>query len=80
MVLQLGSLDCDSNILDEYSQHNLFDDRELVTYLVMLTLAISLYIGNNDDDDDDDDSDGDDDNLSLIEHIFCARFYIQCSA
>lgn len=42
MVLQLGSLDCDSNILDEYNKHNLFDDGELVTYLVMLTLAISL--------------------------------------
>lgn len=31
MVLQLGSLDCHSNILGEYNEHNLFDDGELVT-------------------------------------------------
>ena len=31
MILQLGPLDCDRNILDEYSKHTLFDGKEPVT-------------------------------------------------
>lgn len=43
MALQFGSLDCGRSILDEYNEHNLFDDEELVTYLMMLTLAVTEW-------------------------------------
>lgn len=43
MALQLSSLDCGRSILDEYNKHNLFDEGELVMYLMMLTLAVTEW-------------------------------------
>lgn len=43
MILQLNPLDCVRNILDVYSKLTLFDGDELITYLMMLILAITIW-------------------------------------